>query len=45
MVKMDFYVAKKLIREKNNADLKKAWEKFLKEQKKNEAKRNAVERH
>lgn len=31
-VKMDLYVAKRLIRELNAKELKKAWEKHLKEQ-------------
>ena len=33
-IKMDFYVAKKLIRELNAKELRKAWNKFLKEQNK-----------
>lgn len=31
-IKMDFYVAKRLIRELNAKELKKAWKKHLKEQ-------------
>ena len=31
-IKMDFYVCKRLIRECNAKDLKKAWKKHLKEQ-------------
>ena len=33
MIKMDFYVAKRLIRELNAKELKRAWKKHLKEQK------------
>lgn len=32
MIKMDFYVCKRLIRECNAKDLKRAWKKFLREQ-------------
>lgn len=39
-IKMDFYVAKQLIRELNTAELKKKWKKHLKRQ----AKRNAEQR-
>lgn len=33
-IKMDYYVAKQLIRELNAAELKKKWKQFLKEQSK-----------
>lgn len=35
MIKMDLYVCKRLIREQNAKDLKRAWKKFLKRQEKN----------
>ena len=37
-IKMDLYVAKKLIRELNAKELKKAWEKHLKRQEQKNAK-------
>ena len=37
-IKMDLYVAKKLIRELNAKELKKAWEKHLKRQEKKNVK-------
>lgn len=39
-IKMDYYVAKQLLRELNAADLKQAWEKHMKRQ----AKKNAEQR-
>ena len=39
-IKMDYYVAKQLLRELNAADLKQAWEKHMKRQ----ARRNAKQR-
>ena len=39
-IKMDYYVAKQLLRELNAADLKRAWEKHLKRQ----ARKNAKQR-
>ena len=39
-IKMDYYVAKQLLRELNAADLKRAWEKHMKRQ----AKKNAEQR-
>ena len=35
MTKMDLYACKRLIREQNAKDLKRAWKKFLKRQAKN----------
>lgn len=40
MIKMDYYVAKQLIRELNAAELKKKWERHLKRQ----ARKNAEQR-
>lgn len=40
VIKMDFYVAKQLLRELNAAELKKKWEKHLKRQ----ARKNAKQR-
>ena len=36
-IKMDYYVAKRLIRELNAAELKKKWKQFLKEQERKNA--------
>ena len=38
-IKMDFYVAKAIIRESNAKELKKAWKKHLKEQERKNAER------